>query len=101
MANMTLNFVRTLRTPTSERFLIQTEGQKDSAALDVHYLPDQRVAGTVIILDEKALPEKQIPDLLRTIDEMLLPEASIEDGKVTFTVVVGHVAGTFFPHPHE
>jgi hypothetical protein len=96
---MQWHFSRTLRTGSSERFLIQADSGKDVAALDVHYLSDQRVAGTVIILDQGAITEKQVPELLREIDLKLLPEVSMEDGKVTFTVVVGHVLGTFFPHP--
>ena len=95
---MSLSFVRTLRTLTSERFLIQVNEGKDVAALDVHYLSKQRVAGTLIVLDENLLPEPKVPDLLHEIDERLLPDASIEDGKVHFTVVAGHVLGTFLPH---
>src|SRR5262249_20003779 len=98
-AKMAWSFVRTLRTTSSERFLVQADGGKDVAALDVHYLAGDRVAGTVIVLDPAAIPEKSIPNLLREIDEKLLPDASIQDGKLTFTVVVGHVVGTFFPQP--
>jgi hypothetical protein len=79
---MALHFVRSLRTPFSERFLIQAEPGKDCGAVELHYLPDQRVVGTVIVLDHG-----------------MFPDASIEDGKLHFTVVSGHVVGTFFPHP--
>ena len=95
---MAISFSRTLRTGSSERFLIQIEPGKDAAALDLHYLTGHRVSGTLIILDAAALPEARIPELLREIDERLLPEASLEEGKISFTVVVGHVVGTFFPH---
>ncbi|HEV3190663.1 MAG TPA: hypothetical protein VGY54_09225 [Polyangiaceae bacterium] len=96
---MALHFVRSLRTPFSERFLIQAEPGKDCGAVELHYLPGERVVGTVIVLDEKIFPEQKIPELLKEIDEFLLPDASIEDGKLHFTVVSGHVVGTFFPHP--
>jgi hypothetical protein len=94
---MSNHYVRTLRTQSSERFLIQTDKDRDVAALDLHYLADNRVVGTLIVLDAAAIPEAKIPEVLRDVDERLLPDASIEDGKVMFTVVVGHVVGTFFP----
>jgi hypothetical protein len=96
---MALHFVRTLRTPHSERFLIQAEAGRDCGAVELHYLPGERVEGTVIVLDDKIFPESKVPALLKEIDEFLLPDASLEDGKLHFTVVTGHVVGTFFPHP--
>jgi hypothetical protein len=48
---MNITWKRTLRTASSERFLAQREG-RDAAAVDLHYLPDGTVAGTVILLKE-------------------------------------------------
>ena len=96
---MALHYVRTVRTESSERFLIQSDSGQDAAALELHYLGDQRVVGTLIVLDERIFPESKVPDLLKDIDEKLLPDVSIEDGKLSFTVVSGHIVGTFFPHP--
>jgi len=95
-----MNLTRTLRTPSSERFILHSDSGKDVAALDLHYLDQGRVAGTLIILDSSAISENKVPEALREIDEKLLPDASIEDGKVSFTVVSGHVVGNFVPHPH-
>ena len=95
---MALHFVRSVRTSASERFLIQAEPGKDCGVVELHYLSGDRVVGTVIILDDKIFPEKKVPELLKEIDEFLLPDANIEDGKLHFTVVTGHVVGTFFPH---
>ncbi len=95
---MAWQYLRTLRTESSERFLIQVDG-RDVAALELHYLSGQRVVGTLIILDEREIPESKVPDVLKDIDERLLPDASIEDGKLSYTVVSGHVVGHFFPHP--
>ena len=96
---MALQYSRTVRTGSSERFLIQSDAGHDAAALELHYLGDQRVVGTLILLDERIFPESKVPDLLKEIDEKLLPDVSIEDGKLSFTVVAGHIVGTFFPHP--
>jgi len=96
---MALYFSRTVRTESSERFLIHPDGGHDAAALELHYLGDQRVVGTLILLDERVFPESKVPELLKEIDERLLPDVSIEDGKLSFTVVAGHIVGTFFPHP--
>ena len=46
---MNLSCKRTLRTASSERFLALRDG-KDVAAVDLHYLANRTVAGTVIIL---------------------------------------------------
>jgi len=46
---MNLTWKRTLRTASSERFLAQ-RGGNDVAAVDLHYLTNGTVAGTVIIL---------------------------------------------------
>jgi hypothetical protein len=96
---MALHYSRTVRTGSSERFLIQSDAGHDAAALELHYLGDQRVVGTLILLDERTFPESKVPDLLKEIDEKLLPDVSIEDGKLSFTVVAGRIVGTFFPHP--
>ena|SRR5579863_640891 len=96
---MAWHYLRTVRTESSERFLIQTDGGRDVAALELHYLPAQKVVGTLIILDAGAIPESKVPDVLKDIDERLLPDVSIEDGKLSYTVVAGHIIGNFFPHP--
>ncbi len=96
---MRIQFTRTLRTSSSERFLIHADSGKDVAALDLHYLDLQRVVGTLIVVDSSAISEDKVPDLLREIDENLLPDASLEDGKLSFTVVSGKIIGTFRPHP--
>jgi hypothetical protein len=82
---------------TSERFLVQkTEGQ-DSAAIDLHYLADGHVAGTVFLFEHAGIEDAHIPEFLRHIDESLLPWVSLEDRTLTFTVVRGHVVGDFQP----
>jgi hypothetical protein len=96
---MALHYSRTVRTESSERFLLQSDSGHDSAALELHYLGDHRVVGTLIILDERIFPESKVPELLKEIDEKLLPDVSMEEGQLSFTVVSGHVVGTFFPHP--
>lgn len=89
--------LRTLRTPNSERFLLNAAGS-DVAALDVHYLPNGTVDGTLIILDEKKLPEESIPDILTQIDDQIFPHVSLKEGNLHFTVVIGRTLGLFSPN---
>ena len=91
---MSVAFMRLLRTSSSERFLVQREGA-DIASLDIHYLADGRVAGTVCVFDSAGLANDAIPDLLQQIDETLLPDVSFKDRNLSFTVVRGNVVGNF------
>ena len=92
---MIAKFVRLLRTASSERFLVQTAAGQDAAALDIHYLADSRVAGTLCLFDDSGISESQIPDVLQQIDEVLLPDVSFKDRNLSFTVVAGRVVGSF------
>lgn len=98
---MKVTFIRTLRTPYSERFLIQLSDGKDSAAIDLHYLKDGSVAGTLFLLEGGGIAEDMVPDLLRHIDEVLLPEVSFQEHNLSFTVVHGRVVGNFVPGADE
>ena len=91
---MTLNWKRTLRTPSSERFLALRNG-KDVAAVDLHYLTNGTVAGTVIILTGAGLDESNIQDLLSSMDEEFLPDVDLSTGNLTYTVVLGEVLGNW------
>ena len=93
---MTYEFIRVLRTPHSERFVIRS-GERDVAALDLHYLPAGRVDGTLIVFDNAGLDESHIPELLARADETLLPGVSVAEHNLSFTVVVGKVLGAFVP----
>ena len=92
----TLTWKRTLRTPSSERFLA-TRGGRDVAAADLHYLQNGTVAGTVTLLSDAGWSEKDIPNLLQQLDEDLLPGVDLNSGNLNFTVVVGTVVGSFEP----
>jgi hypothetical protein len=91
---MTLNWKRTLRTPSSERFLALRNG-KDVAAVDLHYLTNGTVAGTVIILKGAGLDESNVQDLLSSLDEEFLPDVDLSTGNLTYTVVLGEVLGNW------
>ena len=90
-------FVRTVRTATSERFLVQNieNPDVDIAAIDVHYLDDQVVTATVIVLVKEYSEKGFISRLVETIDSRLLPMACLNDGDLSFTVVEGRVVGQF------
>jgi hypothetical protein len=85
---------RTLKTLTSERFLAVRNGT-DVAAVDLHYLGNGSVAGTVILLKVAGWKEDEVPDLLKSLDEDFLPDVALEDGNLNYTVVLGEVLGNF------
>jgi hypothetical protein len=85
---------RTLRTSSSERFLGVRDGT-DSVAIDLHYLPDGTVAGTVTLLASAKIPDDEVPALLSTFDDDFLPGVDLATGNLTFTVIRGAVVGNF------
>lgn len=91
------HLIRTLRTASSERYLIQDQNQEDAAALDLHFLANGFVAGTVTLFDNGGVSEEDVPALLTWLDESLLPDVSIEDKNLAFTVVRGSVLGDYVP----
>lgn len=92
-------FTRTLRTASSERYLLQLDEQRDAAALDLHFLDDGSVAGTLTLLDERHAADAAVQEILKTIDELLLPMASLDDRNLNFTIVVGRLVGNFVAEP--
>ncbi len=92
-----VEFIRTLRTATSERFIVQARGGNDAAACDLHFLENGSVAGTVTIFEDGVFDNNQTERLLNLIDSHLLPSVSVEEGNLSFTVVVGRVVGNFTP----
>jgi hypothetical protein len=91
---MNLSWKRTLRTASSERFLAQRGGD-DVAAVDLHYLANGTIAGTVIILKGSGLDESNIQPLLSSLDDEFLPDVDLEHGNLTYTVVLGEVLGNW------
>lgn len=75
-----------------------SRGDKEIAALEIHYLDDGRVQATLIAFDGM-VDESEIPELLVRVDQVLLPDVSLDDKKLTFTVVFGRVLGSFEPVP--
>ena len=89
---------RTLRTPSSERFLAQRSGE-DIAAVDLHYLANGTVAGTVILLKTAQWKEEDVPNLLTSLDEDFLPDVDLTHGNLTYTVVIGEIFGNWEAEP--
>ena len=89
-----MNWKRTLRTPSSERFLAFKDG-REAAAVDLHYLANGTVSGTVILLRDAGWKEADVPQLLASLDENFLPEVDLAHGTLTYTVVMGDVLGNF------
>jgi hypothetical protein len=91
---MNLAWKRALRAPSSEHFLGQREG-KDVAAVDLNYLPNETVVGTVILLKNARWKESDVPALLGSLDEDFLPDVDLNHGNLNYTVVLGEVLGNF------
>jgi hypothetical protein len=94
-----ISFRRTIRTPTSERFVAVRDG-REVAAVDLHYLEGGTVSGTVVLFREPAAPDggwspAQIPDLLAALDEEFLPDVDLAHGNLNYTVVLADVLGNY------
>ncbi|HYE62842.1 MAG TPA: hypothetical protein VD997_12675 [Phycisphaerales bacterium] len=85
---------RVLRSASSERFLAMREG-RDAAAVDLHYLADGTVAGTLILLEGSGLTEEHVPEILKQLDDDFLPGVDLGSGSVMFTVVAGRLVGNY------
>lgn len=101
MRTMKIQFTRALRTSSSERYLLHIDGVGDDAALDLHYLDDGAVAGTLIILDKQYAGKDQVAAIVEQIDRLLLPSVTLDSGMLSFTVVKGSVIGTFSAQEDE
>jgi hypothetical protein len=97
---MNITWKRTLRTPSSERFLALYHG-KEAAAVDLHYLPQGNISGTVIVLQSSGLKESEIPTLLSSLDDEFLPDVDLSDGNLSYTVVMGELLGNWQAEPSE
>jgi hypothetical protein len=91
---MTICWKRTLRTQSSERFLAQ-RNDEDVAAIDLHYLANGSVAGTVVLLKSSGLKESHLQELLSAFDDEFLPDVDLEQGNLTYTVVTGEWLGNW------
>ncbi|MEI6656478.1 MAG: hypothetical protein WCP45_17080 [Verrucomicrobiota bacterium] len=97
---MNITWKRTLRTPSSERFLALRDG-RDVAAVDLHYLVNGSVAGTVILLKDSGLEESEIQPLLSCLDEEFLPDVDLAHGNLSYTVVRGELLGNWEAHGQD
>lgn len=74
---------------------MQSEVGRDVASLDVHYLGDGSVVGTLVILCDSVSAEDEIKAVLQYFDESLLPMASLDEKNLSFTVLRGHLVGQY------
>lgn len=91
-----VDFVRIVRTASSERFLLQVEG-RDAGVVDLHFTSNGTVAGTVVLLEDGGIGDDAVPALLTRIDEVLLPDVAVDNHNLFFTVVRGKVVGSYHP----
>lgn len=93
---------RTVRTSSSERFVAVRDGGNagrpvEVAAVDLHYMNDGTVSGTVVLIQGvgEDWSEVRIPDLLASLDEDFLPDVDLARGNLLYTVVLGEVIGSY------
>lgn len=89
-----MQWKRTLRTASSERFLLLRDG-KEAAAVDLHYLASGTVSGTVILLKSAGWTEEEIPQFLKSLDDDFLPDVDLDRGTLAYTVILGELIGVF------
>jgi hypothetical protein len=92
-----IRWKRLLRTPHSERFVALRDG-REAGYVDIHYLGDGRVFGSVVLLSGAGWSEEQVPDLLASLDEEFLPEVDLARGDLQYHVVIGEAIGSFESH---
>lgn len=93
-----ITWKRTLRTPSSERFLAFRDGV-EAAAVDLHYLSNGTASGTLILLKSANWKETDVQLLLSSLDEDFLPDVDISQGTLTYTVVTGELLGNYEATP--
>lgn len=91
---MKYQYIRSLRTPHSERLIIVDANRVDIAACDFHFLTNGEVSAVLTLLGN-VVTDAEVPHLLSEIDENLLPDVSLNDRKLNFTVVRGVVIGAY------
>jgi hypothetical protein len=91
-----LLITRTLRTPHSERYLLaEPNGPTECAVLDLHYLANGTVRGTLVVFEGAGIADDDVPALIQRLDEQLLPDVQLDDASLEFTVVMGRVLGAY------
>lgn len=69
--------------------------------MDLHYLPQGTISGTVIVLKSSGIKEEEIPLLLSSLDDEFLPDVDLSEGNLSYTVVVGELLGNWQAEPAE
>lgn len=97
-----IKWKRTVRTSSSERFVAVRDGGNagrpvEVAAVDLHYMSDGTVSGTVVLIQGvgEDWSEDRIPDLLASLDEDFLPDVDLARGNLLYTVVLGEIVGSY------
>nr|WP_237564800.1 hypothetical protein [Blastopirellula marina] len=90
---MDIQFVRMVRTDSSERFVLLGADGAEVGMFDLHFLTSGSVIGSLILLDAQLAESAE--KLLHKIDEELLPAVSLDEKNLSFTVVKGELIGTF------
>src|SRR5262249_29795 len=96
MNNMTIEYLRAFRTPSSERFFLRHLGS-EFGCLELHYLMNGTVQALLVLYENATRPTEDTRAILKHIDDVLLPEVSLDDLKLLYSVFTGRAAGAFAP----
>lgn len=88
-------FTRTVRSATSEQFLIHNNDDCDIAVADIHFTEIGTVVVTLTILGDWLATDSAAQELVEAIDCQLLPMANLNDKNLVFNVVRGKLIGVF------
>ena len=92
-----LRWKRSLRTPSSERF-VALRGNRAVATADLHYVEGGKVVGMVVFDEGAGWTEEQIADLIAALNEDMLPGVTAARGTLMLTTVGGKLVSN---HPHD
>jgi hypothetical protein len=90
LGDVMLRWKRSIRTPSSERF-VALRGHRAVATADVHHLEGGRAVGMIVFDESAGWNDEQIADLVAALNEDMLPAISVAKGTLMLTTVVGRL----------
>ena len=92
---MRFSFERTVRTPTSEQWVIypQEGGDEPIGSFDMHVLPGDIVHATLVLTRD--MDEEMRDQIVQHLDDDVVNMADVDKGNLFISVYEGHEVGHF------